>query len=62
MSDLRRDVEKVVGFDAVMRVRTSTGQSWLRRAGGGLNLGGRQVAPVIPLALTLSMWPQVSVL
>ncbi|XP_036193017.1 protein transport protein Sec24C isoform X2 [Myotis myotis] len=25
MSDLRRDVEKVVGFDAVMRVRTSTG-------------------------------------
>ncbi|KAM7072573.1 protein transport protein Sec24C isoform 1-T1 [Molossus nigricans] len=25
MSDLRRDVQKVVGFDAVMRVRTSTG-------------------------------------
>ncbi|XP_032112302.1 protein transport protein Sec24C isoform X3 [Sapajus apella] len=25
LSDLRRDVQKVVGFDAVMRVRTSTG-------------------------------------
>ena len=29
LSDLRRDVQKVVGFDAVMRVRTSTGQFWL---------------------------------
>lgn len=26
LSDLRWDVQKVVGFDAVMRVRTSTGQ------------------------------------
>lgn len=30
LSDLRRDVQKVVGFDAVMRVRTSTGELWLR--------------------------------
>lgn len=29
LSDLRRDVQKVVGFDAVMRVRTSTGEFWL---------------------------------
>lgn len=32
LSDLRRDVQKVVGFDAVMRVRTSTGQSWLEKS------------------------------
>ena len=25
LSDLRKDVEKPIGFDAVMRVRTSTG-------------------------------------
>lgn len=35
MSDLRRDVQKVVGFDAVMRVRTSTGQSWLEKSRWG---------------------------
>lgn len=39
LSDLRRDVQKVVGFDAVMRVRTSTGQSCRRRAGGGPKSG-----------------------
>lgn len=44
LSDLRRDVQKVVGFDAVMRVRTSTGEFWLR-----LNLFE---AHVLPLALT----------
>lgn len=27
LNDLRRDVQKLVGFDAVMRVRTSTGES-----------------------------------
>ncbi len=27
MNDLRRDVQKLVGFDAVMRVRTSTGEA-----------------------------------
>lgn len=32
LSDLRRDVQKIVGFDAVMRVRTSTGQSWLEKS------------------------------
>lgn len=26
LNDLRRDVQKLVGFDAVMRVRTSTGE------------------------------------
>lgn len=26
LNDLRRDVQKQVGFDAVMRVRTSTGE------------------------------------
>lgn len=26
LNDLRRDVQKVIGFDAVMRVRTSTGE------------------------------------
>lgn len=61
LSDLRRDVQKVVGFDAVMRVRTSTGQSWLKSR-WGLNLRGRHVASVTPLGLSLSLWPQVSVL
>lgn len=27
LNDLRRDVQKVIGFDAVMRVRTSTGET-----------------------------------
>lgn len=27
LKDLRRDIQKLVGFDAVMRVRTSTGES-----------------------------------
>lgn len=27
LNDLRRDVQKLVGFDAVMRVRTSTGEA-----------------------------------
>lgn len=27
LNDLRRDVQKLVGFDAVMRVRTSTGET-----------------------------------
>lgn len=27
LNDLRRDIQKLVGFDAVMRVRTSTGES-----------------------------------
>ena len=27
LSDLRKDVEKAIGFDAIMRVRTSTGNS-----------------------------------
>ncbi|KAK2098453.1 Protein transport protein Sec24C [Saguinus oedipus] len=35
LSDLRCDVQKVVGFDAVMRVRTSTGQSWLEKSRWG---------------------------
>ena len=41
LSDLRRDVQKVVGFDAVMRVRTSTGQFWLEMSSwaGALSLG-----------------------
>lgn len=30
LNDLRRDVQKLVGFDAVMRVRTSTGETLLR--------------------------------
>lgn len=47
LSDLRRDVQKVVGFDAVMRVRTSTGEFWLR-----LNL---VEAYVLPVALTCPM-------
>ena len=29
LNDLRRDVQKLVGFDAVMRVRTSTGEAQL---------------------------------
>lgn len=28
LSDLRKDVEKKMGFDAIMRVRTSTGTSF----------------------------------
>lgn len=43
MSDLRRDVQKVVGFDAVMRVRTSTGQSWLKKSRWGAK-SGREVS------------------
>ncbi|CAD7675689.1 unnamed protein product [Nyctereutes procyonoides] len=39
LSDLRRDVQKVVGFDAVMRVRTSTGQSWLEKSRLGAKPG-----------------------
>lgn len=39
LSDLRRDVQKVVGFDAVMRVRTSTGQSWLEKSRWGAKSG-----------------------
>lgn len=31
LNDLRRDVQKLVGFDAVMRVRTSTGETLQRR-------------------------------
>lgn len=62
LSDLRRDVQKVVGFDAVMRVRTSTGQSWLEKSRRGTKPGREQVAPVISVALTLSLWPQVFVL
>lgn len=27
LTDLRRDVEKSVGFDAIMRVRTNTGKT-----------------------------------
>lgn len=27
LSDLRRDVEKSIGFDAIMRVRTNTGKA-----------------------------------
>lgn len=27
LNDLRRDVQKQIGFDAVMRVRTSTGET-----------------------------------
>lgn len=27
LNDLRRDIQKLVGFDAVMRVRTSTGET-----------------------------------
>ncbi|XP_015976557.2 protein transport protein Sec24C isoform X2 [Rousettus aegyptiacus] len=39
LSDLRWDVQKVVGFDAVMRVRTSTGQSWLEKSRWGAKFG-----------------------
>lgn len=39
LSDLRRDVQKVVGFDAVMRVRTSTGQSWSEKSRLGAKSG-----------------------
>lgn len=30
LNDLRRDVQKQMGFDAVMRVRTSTGEYYTR--------------------------------
>lgn len=43
LSDLRRDVQKVVGFDAVMRVRTSTGQSWLEKSRWG-DKSGREAS------------------
>lgn len=46
LRDLRKDVQKSIGFDAIMRVRTSTGE-WRRSAGamGGGAPRSRDLCP-----------------
>lgn len=48
LNDLRRDVQKLIGFDAVMRVRTSTGEASPKTNTKKISSGGERCHLMIP--------------